>query len=128
MTTIRYWRPDHEYFDRRALRRHARVLHLWALGVGAALITMAAISSARADIVAIDLDRCSASCIAGIDGAAADDAVSANDDAVSMTRSVSEGAGNSDFTSTSARDKNPFFKKKTGFEIASNGLPPRYCA
>jgi hypothetical protein len=64
-----------------------------ALGVGAALITMAAISSARPDIVAIDLDRCSASCVAGIDDAAADDAVSANDDAVSMTRGVSEGAG-----------------------------------
>jgi hypothetical protein len=63
-----------------------------ALGVGAALITMAALSCARADIVEIDLDRCSASCIAGIDDAAADEDVSANDDAVSMTRSVSEGA------------------------------------
>src|SRR5215831_3640489 len=37
MTTIRYWRPDREYFTRRSLRRHAGVLHLWALGVGAVI-------------------------------------------------------------------------------------------
>jgi hypothetical protein len=59
-----------------------------ALGVGAALITMAAISGARADVVAIDLDRCSASCIAGID----DPDVTANDDAVSVSR----GGGSAD--------------------------------
>src|SRR5215472_8292568 len=37
MPTIRYWRPDLEYFTRRSLRRHAGVLHLWALGVGAVI-------------------------------------------------------------------------------------------
>lgn len=30
-------RPDLEYFERRELRRHARVLHLWALGVAAVI-------------------------------------------------------------------------------------------
>ena len=30
-------RPDATYFERRALRRHARVWHLWALGVGAVI-------------------------------------------------------------------------------------------
>jgi hypothetical protein len=70
------------------VRRGAR----WALGVGAALITMAAVNSARADVVAIDLDRCSAGCIAGIDDAGADEDDSAGD-AVSMSRSGgSEGA------------------------------------
>ena len=65
-----------------------------ALGVGAALITMTAISSARADIVAIDLDRCSASCIAGLDDAAVDEDDSAGDDAVSVSRvGGSEDAG-----------------------------------
>jgi ethanolamine permease len=29
--------PGKAYFERRALRRHARVLHLWALGVGAVI-------------------------------------------------------------------------------------------
>jgi ethanolamine permease len=34
---IHYTRPEHGYFERRSLRRHARVLHLWALGVGAVI-------------------------------------------------------------------------------------------
>jgi ethanolamine permease len=33
----RYTHPQREYFERRTLRRHARVLHLWALGVGAVI-------------------------------------------------------------------------------------------
>ncbi len=33
----RYTHPGHEYFEQRTLRRHARVLHLWALGVGAVI-------------------------------------------------------------------------------------------
>jgi hypothetical protein len=72
------------------VRRGAR----WALGVGAALITMAAVSSARADVVAIDLARCSASCMAaGIEDSAADEDDSAGDDAVSLSRSgAAEGA------------------------------------
>jgi hypothetical protein len=65
-----------------------------ALGVGAALMAIAAVSGARADVVAIDLDPCSGSCIAGIDDAAADADASPDDDAVSMSRSGgSEGAG-----------------------------------
>jgi hypothetical protein len=72
------------------VRRGAR----WALGVVAALITIATVSSARADVVAINLDPCSASCAAiGIDDAAADEDDSASDDAVSMSRSSgAEGA------------------------------------
>lgn len=37
MEGFRSAQPDAEYFERRALRRHARVLHLWALGVGAVI-------------------------------------------------------------------------------------------
>jgi ethanolamine permease len=32
-----YSKPTSEYFEKRALRRHARVLHLWALGVAAVI-------------------------------------------------------------------------------------------
>ncbi|HEV8147227.1 MAG TPA: ethanolamine permease [Bryobacteraceae bacterium] len=32
--SVSYTRADGEYFEKRGLRRHARVLHLWALGVG----------------------------------------------------------------------------------------------
>jgi hypothetical protein len=35
----------------------------WALGVGATLIAMAAVGGARADIVPIDVDECSTSCV-----------------------------------------------------------------
>jgi hypothetical protein len=41
------------------VRRGAR----WALGVGAALIAMAAVGGARADVSFIDLDECHATCI-----------------------------------------------------------------
>ncbi len=34
---LRHDRPDGEYFAKRTLRRHARVLDLWALGVGAVI-------------------------------------------------------------------------------------------
>jgi ethanolamine permease len=34
---IHYTHPELGYFERRSLRRHARVLHLWALGVGAVI-------------------------------------------------------------------------------------------
>jgi ethanolamine permease len=37
MPEPRYIRPNPEYFDKRVLRRHARVLQLWALGVGAVI-------------------------------------------------------------------------------------------
>jgi hypothetical protein len=62
------------------VRRGAR----WALGVGVAVITVAIISSARADVVAIDLNPCSESCMAtGIE----DPDDPAGDDAVAMSRS-----------------------------------------
>ena len=32
-----YSKPNDEYFEKRTLRRHARVLHLWALGVAAVI-------------------------------------------------------------------------------------------
>ena len=32
-----YSKPSNEYFEKRTLRRHARVLHLWALGVAAVI-------------------------------------------------------------------------------------------
>jgi hypothetical protein len=41
------------------VRRGAR----WALGIGAALIGMAAVSGARANVVAIDVHKCSKSCV-----------------------------------------------------------------
>ena len=57
----------------------------WALGVGAALIAMAAVGGARADVRFIDLDECSATCIpsATDDAAAAEDA-SADDITLSL--------------------------------------------
>jgi hypothetical protein len=58
----------------------------WALGVGAALVAMAAVGGARADVRFIDLDECSATCIpsATDDEAAAEDA-SADDTAVALS-------------------------------------------
>ena len=32
-----YKQASEEYLEKRTLRRHARVLHLWALGVGAVI-------------------------------------------------------------------------------------------
>jgi hypothetical protein len=50
-----------------------------------ALITIAALSGANADVVAIDLDQCSASCVApGIDDAAVDEDDSAGDVTLSL--------------------------------------------
>ncbi len=37
MRTFRFTQPVSGYFAQRTLRRHARVLHLWALGVGAVI-------------------------------------------------------------------------------------------
>src|ERR1700761_1340564 len=37
MRHVHLAQPGTAYFERRALRRHARVLHLWALGVGAVI-------------------------------------------------------------------------------------------
>ena len=34
--SFEYKQASDEYLEKRTLRRHARVLHLWALGVGAA--------------------------------------------------------------------------------------------
>jgi ethanolamine permease len=37
MRRFQFARPNETYFQQRTLRRHARVLHLWALGVGAVI-------------------------------------------------------------------------------------------
>src|SRR6202790_2878935 len=37
MADIRYVHVEAAYFEQRGLRRHARVLHLWALGTGAVI-------------------------------------------------------------------------------------------
>jgi ethanolamine permease len=37
MRRLHFANPGERYFERRALRRHARPLHLWALGVGAVI-------------------------------------------------------------------------------------------
>ena len=70
------------------VRRGAR----WALGVGAALIAMAAVSGARADVRSIDLDECSASCVpAAIDDAAAAEDESAADITLSLFGGADQG-------------------------------------
>jgi len=83
-----------------------------ALDVGAVLITVAIISSARADLVAIDLDPCSASCMAtGIE----DPDDSAGNDAVAMSRSGgAEGA---------RAHPDLVFDPKTLPPILADGLP-----
>jgi hypothetical protein len=60
-----------------------------ALGVGAALIMMAAVSSARADVVPIDVDKCSTSCVSPTSD---DEAALAGD----ITLSLSGGGGAGD--------------------------------
>jgi hypothetical protein len=67
----------------------------WGLGVGGALIAMAAVGGARADVSFIDLDECSASCIpsAANDAAAAEDA-SADDITLSLSGGRTEDANN----------------------------------
>jgi hypothetical protein len=71
------------------VRRVAR----WALGIGAALIAMAAVGGARADVRFIDLDECSANCIPS----ATNDAAAAEDEAADdITLSLFGGAGTGD--------------------------------
>ena len=67
----------------------------WALGFGAALIAMAAVGGARADVRFIDLDECSAACIppATDDAAAAKDKP-ADDVTVSLFGGGTENANN----------------------------------
>jgi len=67
------------------VRRGAR----WALEMGAALIALATLGHANADVLSIPLQECSTGCIAsGID----DRHVWAYDDAVSLSRSGGSGA------------------------------------
>jgi hypothetical protein len=61
----------------------------WALGVGATLIAMAAVGGARADVVPIDVDECSTSCVSPTSD---DDAALAGD----ITLSLSGGGGAGD--------------------------------
>jgi hypothetical protein len=67
----------------------------WALGVGGALIALAAAGGARADVLFIDLDECSATCIpfATDDAAVAEDA-SADYITVSLFGGGTEDANN----------------------------------
>jgi hypothetical protein len=67
----------------------------WALGVGGALIAMAAAGGARADVLFVDLDECSATCIpfATDDAAVAEDA-SADYITVSLFGGGTEDANN----------------------------------
>jgi hypothetical protein len=60
----------------------------WALGVGAALIAMAAVGGARADVVPIDVDECSTSCVSPTSD---DEAALAGD--ITLSRSGGGGAG-----------------------------------
>jgi hypothetical protein len=73
------------------VRREAQ----WALGVGAALIAMAAVGGARADVRFIDLDECHTSCIpsANDDTAAAENA-SADDITLSLFGGGTDDANN----------------------------------
>jgi hypothetical protein len=61
----------------------------WALGVGATLIAMAAVGGARADVVPIDVDKCSTSCVSPTSD---DEAALAGD----ITLSLSGGGGAGD--------------------------------
>jgi hypothetical protein len=71
------------------VRRGAR----WALGVGAALIAMAAVGGACADVRFLDLDACSANCTPF----ATDEAAAAEDEpADDITMSLFGGAGTGD--------------------------------
>jgi hypothetical protein len=72
------------------VRRGAR----WALGAGAALIAIAAASRAGADVVPIDLNGCSASCLVpGVDDATADEEGSADDVALFGGRGIKSAGG-----------------------------------
>ena len=64
----------------------------WALGVGAALVAMAAVSGARADVSFIDLDQCSADCVPS----ATDDAAADEDESADVTLSQFGGGGTED--------------------------------
>jgi hypothetical protein len=68
---------------------------LWALGVGAALIAMAAMGGARADVRFIDLDECSPTCFpSATDGAAAAEDASADDITLSLFGGGTQDANN----------------------------------
>lgn len=72
------------------VRRGAR----WALGVGAALIAVAAAGGARADVRSIDLDECSANCIPLATDAVAAEDEPADDITVSLFGGGTEDANN----------------------------------
>jgi hypothetical protein len=66
-----------------------RRVERWALGIGAALIAMAAVGGARAGVRFIDLDECSANCISS----AAADAAAVEDESADVTLSQFGGGG-----------------------------------
>jgi hypothetical protein len=64
----------------------------WALGIGAALIAMAAVGGARADVRFFDLDECSENCIPS----ATDAAAAVEDESAVVTLSRFGGGGTED--------------------------------
>jgi hypothetical protein len=84
-----------------------------ALGVGAALIMMAAVSSARADVVPIDVDKCSTSCVSPTSD---DEAALAGD----ITLSLSGGGGAGD---PSGLRHDLIFDSRALPPILADGLP-----
>jgi hypothetical protein len=91
------------------VRRGAR----WALGVSAALIAMAAVGGVRADVVPIDVDKCSTSCVSPTSD---DEATLAGD----ITLSLSEGGGAGD---PSGLRPNLIFDPETVPSVLVSGLP-----
>jgi hypothetical protein len=85
----------------------------WALGVGAALIAMAAVGGARADVVPIDVDECSTSCVSPTSD---DEAALAGD----ITLSLSGGGGAGD---PSGLRPDLIFDSRTLPPVLVSGLP-----
>ncbi|HEY3621785.1 MAG TPA: hypothetical protein VGL12_05210 [Roseiarcus sp.] len=87
------------------MRRGAR----WALGIGASLIAMAAVSGACADVCSINLDECSGICIAP----ATDDVAAAEDESAADITLSLFGGGTED-----ANDARP------DLTLDAKALPP----
>ena len=94
------------------MRRGAR----WALGLGASLIAMAAISGARADVRSIDLDDCSRLCLPAASG---DEAADEDESPADVTLSLPGGGG-----TAGANDARPdlVFDPKVVPPVLASGL------
>jgi hypothetical protein len=85
----------------------------WALGVGGAVIAMAAVGGVRADVVPIDMDKCSTSCVSPTSD---DEAALAGD----ITLSLSGGGGAGD---PSGLRPDLIFDPETVPPVLVSGLP-----